>query len=245
MTTDSYRLLAPWLLLSVLGTVLCGPTALGEEPVKAAPTPAKRFTLDHLNQIVRLSDPQIAPDGKAIALIVEQAETDTNRWAGELVLVEVATAEHRPLTSGRKSVAHPRWSPSGDRLAFLAPRGSGKEAARQVFTLPMNGGEAQPLTKSPADVQHFAWRPDGKEIAFAAADETANKKELEKGDDAFEVGNDDLFTKAAPMPVHIWLIPATGGDARRLTSGIWTLPVALPPSSPASPLSWSPDGEKL
>jgi dipeptidyl aminopeptidase/acylaminoacyl peptidase len=245
MTTHSYRLLTPWLLLSVLAPVWCGPTALGEEPVKAAATPAKRLTLDHLNQIVRLSDPQIAPDGKSIALIVEKAETETNRWASELVLVEVATGEHRPLTSGRKSVAHPRWSPSGDRLAFLAPGGSGKEAATQIFTLPMNGGEAQPLTKSPADVQHFAWRPDGKAIAFAAADEPANKKELEKGDNAFEVGNDDLFTKAAPMPVHIWLIPAAGGEAERLTSGTWTLPVVLPPSSPASALSWSPDGKRI
>jgi len=197
MTTDSYRLLAPWLLLSVLGTVLCGPTALGEEPVKAAPTPAKRFTLDHLNQIVRLSDPQIAPDGKAIALIVEQAETDTNRWDSELVLVDVATGEHRALTQQRKSVGHPRWSPSGDRLAFLARHGSGKEAVMQIFTLPMNGGEAQPLTKSPADVQHFAWRPDGNELAFATAHEPANKKEMEKGDDAYR-----LLVQPGPRPIQ-------------------------------------------
>lgn len=47
------------------------------------------------------------------------------------------------------------------------------------------------------------------EIAFAAEDES--KKEIEKWDDAFEVGNDDLFTTAAPMPVHIWLVPAHGG----------------------------------
>ena len=245
MTTYAYRLRTRWLLLSVLAPVLCHPNALGEEPVKAAGTPAKRLTLDHLHQIVRLSDPQIAPNGKSIALIVTKAETDTNRWASELVLVDIATAEHRTLTCGRKSAAHPRWSPSGDRLAFLAPSGSGKEAAMQIFVLPMNGGEAQPLTKSPAGVQHFGWRPDGKAIAFAAADEAPNKKEMEKGDDAFEVGNDDLFTKAAPMPVHIWLVSTAGGEAKRLTSGTWTLPVVLPPSSPASPLSWSPDGKRL
>src|SRR5262249_32375642 len=48
-----------------------------------------------------------------------------------------------------------------------------------------------------------------------------------------------------PMPVHIWLVASEGGKARRLTSGAWTLPVALPPSSPASPLSWSPDGQRI
>ena len=194
---------------------------------------------------MRLSSPQISPDGKSVALIVERAEPETNRWASELVLVDLASGAHRTLTHERKEVRHPRWSPSGDRLAFLSKHGAGKDAATQIFILPMNGGESQRITKSPSDVQHFAWRPDGKEIAFAAADEPPNKKEMEKGDDAFEVGNDDLFTSAAPMPVHIWLVPAEGGDARRLTSGTWTLPVALPPSPPASPLSWSPDGHRI
>jgi len=212
---------------------------------KAAPAGDKRFSLEYVNRILRLSSPQISPDGKSIALIVDRAEPDTNRWASELVLVEVATGAHRSLTPERKTVRHPRWSPSGDRLAFLAENGSGKDAASQIYVLSMNGGEAQRLTKSPSSVLHFSWRPDGQEIAFAAADEPPNKKEMEKGDDAFEVGNDDLFTSAAPMPVHIWLVPAEGGEARRLTSGSWTLPVALPPSPPASPLSWSPDGRRI
>jgi dipeptidyl aminopeptidase/acylaminoacyl peptidase len=182
--------------------------------VKAAPKEARRFSLDHLNRLVRLSDPQIAPDGKCIALAVARANLESNRWENELVLVDTATGTHRPLTRNRREVRHPRWSPTGDRLAFLAPDGTGKEETAQVFVLPMNGGEAQRITKSPTAVQHFSWRPDGREIAFAAADEAPNKKAMEKGDDAFEVGNDDLFTTAAPMPVHIWLVPAEGGDAR-------------------------------
>jgi dipeptidyl aminopeptidase/acylaminoacyl peptidase len=226
--------------------ILCGASHAGfAAETKSTNDAQKHFTLDHLNRLVRLSSPQLSPDGKTIALIVDRAENDTNRWASELVLVDAATRAHRSLTPERKEVRHPRWSPSGDRLAFLAKHGSGKEAGFQVFVLPMNGGEARRITKSPTSVQHFAWRPDGKEIAYAAADEAPNKKEMEKGDDAFEVGDDDLFTSEAPMPVHIWLIPADGGEARRLTSGMWTLPVALPPSPPASPLSWSPDGRRL
>jgi dipeptidyl aminopeptidase/acylaminoacyl peptidase len=245
MKTHTTRTMTELLFLCAWGPFFCGLIAGGADVGTDAAARAKQFTLEHLNRMVRLSDPQIAPDGKSIALIVERADMETNRWVGELVLVDVATGEHRALTQGRKSVRHPRWSPTGDRLAFLAPEGSGKDAATQIFTLPMNGGEAQRITKSPTDVQHFSWRPDGKEIAFAAADEAPNKKEMEKGDDAFEVGNDDLFTTAAPMPVHIWLIPAGGGEAKRLTSGTWTLPVALPPSPPASPLSWSPDGRRI
>jgi dipeptidyl aminopeptidase/acylaminoacyl peptidase len=239
------RLLGRQLTLAAGSGILFCLNLSAAESAQSNRSGTNHFGLEHLNQIVRLSDPQISPDGKSIVVVVDRSDPETNRWTCELVLVETATGEHRTLTCDRKEVRHARWSPSGDRLAFLAPHGSGKEKAAQIFVLPMNGGEAQRVTKSSTSIQHFAWRPDGGEIAFAAEDEPANKKEIEKGDDAFEVGNDDLFTQAAPMPVHIWLVPAQGGTARRLTSGSWTLPVALPPSPPASPLSWSPDGKRL
>ena len=150
-----------------------------------------------------------------------------------------------PLTHDRKGVSHPRWSPSGDRLAFLAADGAGKDAKTQIFVLPMAGGEAQKVTSAPTGVQHFAWRPDGKAFAYAAEDERPNKAEIEKGNDLFEVGSDSLYVSEAAMPVHVWLVPAEGGEAKRLTSGAWSLPAALPPSPPSSPLSWSPDGKSL
>lgn len=48
------------------------------------------------------------------------------------------------------------------------------------------------------------------------------------------------------MPSHLWVIASAGGSAaRRLTSGSWTLPKSMPPSSPASPISWSPDSKLI
>ena len=88
------------------------------------------------------------------------------------------------------------------------------------------------ITKSRTGVQQFAWRPDGKMIAFAAADEAPKKTGEEKFNDSFEVGNDDFLVKEAALPTHLWLLPAEGGEPRRLTSGAWTLPISHPPSSP-------------
>jgi dipeptidyl aminopeptidase/acylaminoacyl peptidase len=210
-----------------------------------AAAPATRFSLDDLAKLVGVSDPQVAPDGKSVVVVVGRPNYDKNRTDTELVLVDVATGKQRVLTRDREGVHQPRWSPTGDRLAFLARAGSGKDAHAQVFVMPMNGGDAQRVTDSPTGVLHYAWKPDGGQIAYAAEDEPANKKEIEKGNDAFEVGNNDFLTRAAPQPAHVWLVSAEGGKARRLTSGTWSLTSVPPPGPPASPLSWSPDGKSL
>jgi len=109
---------------------------------------------------------------------------------------------------------------------FVAADGSGKEAKPQVFVLPMTGGEARKITDAPNGIEQLAWRPDGKEIAYVTSDEPENKKEIEKHHDAFEVGDNDFLATEAAMPSHIWILPAEGGKAKRLTSGAWSLPRA-------------------
>ena len=85
----------------------------------AAPTSAaERFGLDHIGRIVRLSDPQIAPDGRSVVVTVSRANFDENRYDVELVLVDVATSAQKVLT--RRRVSQPRWTPSGSSLAFLS-----------------------------------------------------------------------------------------------------------------------------
>lgn len=205
----------------------------------AAQPDAKFFTPPHLDRLVQVSDPQIAPDGKAIVIVVGRVNEAGNRYDRELVLVDISGGGQRVLTRERLGLGQPRWSPRGDQLAFLAQAGTGKH---QMYVLSMQGGDARRLTEAPRGVQHYAWSPDGSQIAFATADEPAKR---DKYDDAFEIGNDGVFTTAAPTPTHIWLIAAAGGAARRLTSGAWSLPVAQPPGSPSAPLSWAPDSKTL
>jgi dipeptidyl aminopeptidase/acylaminoacyl peptidase len=200
-----------------------------------------RFGIEHLGKLVRVADPQISPDGTRIVAVVSRPNYEDNRFDAELVLIDTATQKLRVLTHDRRGVSFPRWSPSGDRLAFLAVS-NGKP---QVFVMPMEGGDAIQVTKSSTGVQQFAWRPDGQSLAFAAADEPAKKTGEERHNDAFEVGNNDFLVTTAPLSTHLWLVSANGGEARRLTSGSWTLPISHPPSSPASPIAWSPDGKSI
>ena len=206
---------------------------------------SRHIELNDLAKIASVSDPQISPDGKTIVVVVGRPNLERDRIERELVLVEIASGIQHPLTYERKTAWSPRWSPDGDRLAFTANDGTGRDAKPQIFVLPMSGGEARKITEAPEGIEQFAWRPAGREIAYVTSDEAPNKKEIEKHNDAFEVGDNDYLTTEAPQPSHIWLVSADGGKAKRLTSGAWSLPKSAPPGSPASPISWSPDGKSL
>jgi dipeptidyl aminopeptidase/acylaminoacyl peptidase len=201
--------------------------------------------LNDFAKFTTVSDPQISPDGKSIAFVVARVNIEQDRSDRQLVLLEIATGTQHVLTYERKGVGSPRWSPSGDRLAFVAIDGTVKDARPQIFILPTGGGEARKITDAPNGIEQFAWRPNGQDIAYVTSDEPENKKEIEKHRDAFAVGDNDFLATEAEQSSHLWILPAEGGKAKRLTSGAWSLTKSAPPSPPASPISWSPDGKWL
>ncbi len=206
---------------------------------------SRHIELNDYAKITSVSDPQISPDGKTIVFVVSRPNLEEDRSDRQLVKIDIATGAQHVLTYERKNVGSPRWSPTGDRLGFVAADGTGKDAKPQVFVLSMNGGEARKVTEASNGIEQFAWRPNGQEIAYVASDEAENKKEIEKHRDAFEVGDNDFLATEAEQSSHLWIFPAEGGKAKRLTSGAWSLPKSAPPSPPASPISWSPDGKWL
>jgi dipeptidyl aminopeptidase/acylaminoacyl peptidase len=233
------KIWAAFLRYSFLG-ILAALAALGRGNAQT-----RRIEVNDLQKIVRVSNPEISPDGKSIVIVVSRVNWDEDRRDSQLVLVDIATGAQRSLTNIHKGLGSPEWSPSGDRLAFLAAAGEEKKVAAQVFVMPMNGVEPQQITSAPLGVEQFAWRPDGTFLAFVSPDEPPNKADIEKHHDLFEVGDNDFLATSAPAPSHIWLVSSSGGTAKRLTSGTWSLSKSAPPSSPSSPLSWSPDGKQI
>ena len=205
-------------------------------PVGAAAA-ARLMDLDALRSLVRLGDPQISPDGRTVLVTLARADHDANEFRTELVAVDVASGARTVLVRERAGVGHGRWSPRGDRIAFLASAEGGM--GRQVHVIPAAGGAPTAITRAPAGVALFAWRPDGGALAYVAAEPRA-KATLRTGD-PFEVGNDHYLTSAPPTPTQLWVIPAAGGDARRLTTGTSSLSTTLG----GSPISWSPDGRAI
>ena len=202
-----------------------------------------RLQLEDYMKLCSISEPQISPDGTSIVFVLSHVNLRDDRHDRDLVLLDIGSRAQRVLTHDRRGLGSPRWSPSGDRIAFEALDVTAKEPHVQVFSLPMSGGEARRITDAPNGVEQFAWRPNGKEIAYVASDDPQNRNQIEQHLDAFEVGDNDYLATSAELPSHIWLVSAEGSNARRLTSGTWSVAKSAPSSPPASPLNWSSDGK--
>lgn len=229
--------------VSLVGLALACVASLGV--CGAASTPQRRpITLDDFARIVSIASPAISHDGTRIAAVISRVNMKDDRHDTQLVLIDVRTGALQPLTFDRLGIADPLWSPHDRQLAFLAEAETGKDKAKkgQVFVLSMAGGEARRVTDAPEGVEQFAWNPDGASLAYATPD-APDEKALAQKQDSFEMGDDGLFTSAAPRPQHLWIVNADGSGARRLTSGTWSLPETAPNVAGPPPLSWSRDGQ--
>jgi hypothetical protein len=101
----------PWGLLAfALLFATATPASLGAQ--------ARTLTVDDLRLEVGLSGPELAPDGRRAVVVTSRPDYEENRFGRSLVVVDLATDERRDLTPQRPWVGQPRWSPSGDALAF-------------------------------------------------------------------------------------------------------------------------------
>ena len=120
-----------------------------------------------LLDFVWAADPQISPDGSAIAFVRVVADRRGDAYASSIWIAPVGGGAPRPMTTGTRDTT-PRWSADGERLAFLRPADTGGRQVPQVFVLEMSGGEPAPLTRMAEGVTTFAWAPDGRRLAVSA-----------------------------------------------------------------------------
>jgi len=132
----------------------------------AVPAFGRGLEPSDLASLARLSDPQVAPDGTAVAFVVTETNLETNNRQSDVWLLDLTRPEARPrrLTDHPGNDNEPQWSPDGKWLWFLSSR----SGSRQVWRVRPDGGRAHQVTDYPVGVANLRVGPQGGRIAFTA-----------------------------------------------------------------------------
>lgn len=218
-----------------------------------AQAPEKRaITFKDLISMHRVAGPQISPDGKWVAYDVATPDYSANRLSHDVWIVPIAGGDARQLTHDGAS-ERPRWSPDGKRLAIL----SSHDGVAQVYSIPVEGGDATRITSLSTGADNELWSPDGKWIAFVSSvypdcrDDACNSaRDAAKAKSPVKahVAEKLLFRHwnawSEGKRSHLFVVPADGSTPRDLTPGA---DYDVPPFNLGDPeaIAFSPDSQEL
>lgn len=175
--------------LIVTAAGACSALAVLSAPFSAMAQEKGPVTIEALAKLKRVSSPAISPDGDWIAYVVEGRVEGADKTRAQLFMASADGKTVLPMTSASYDAHSPQWSPDGKQLAFLAARSDLDEnAATQVWTLDMRGGEARAYTDVTQGISGFEWAPDGKRMLLMIQDEGENAR---KKREAREAGEDE------------------------------------------------------
>ena len=209
-------------------------------------TERRKLTPEDIYNIALVNDARISPDGSQVVYVRTDLNRDKNDYRSSLYLVSTEGGDSQRFTSADAKDTMPRWSPDGERIAFL----SNRSGSNQLWSIAVSGGEAAQLTDLPEPVTSFAWSTNGERIAFISkADQqrideakakSDNSDKDESKSDVVRISRLRYRSDGTPgfldnKPTHIWSIAADGGAPQQLTSGDF---------DDGGP-SWSPDDSTI
>jgi len=216
--------------------IWCLSPAIGQEQL---------FTYQDVFDLQYVSDPQIAPDGQHIVYRRMGFDILKDKAVGNLWIIDSDGNSHQKLTGREGSESSPRWSPTGDRLAFVSETEEGSE----IYMYWMATGRLARISHLPQSPHSLTWSPGGNMLAFSMHVDKkppvlAKLPEKPKGAQWADPPRitDRLYHEAdgrgylPPGYDHLFVIPAEGGAARQVTSGDY---------DHNGTLAWAADGKTL
>src|SRR5262245_29523302 len=138
------------------------------------------MTIDNLIGTVRVSDPQLSPDGKRVLYTRTTTAVDTGKRNADIWSVASdGSAAPAPFITGDKTENTPRFTPDGKHVLFISTRAG----EPQIFAADADGKNVRQVTKVSGGVQPpVVISPDSRKVAFVAdvypqcTDEACNKQ---------------------------------------------------------------------
>ena len=212
----------------------------------------RAMTIEDLLGVIRVTDPQLALDGRSVAFVRTTTDLKTGSRNADIWTVSSKGGDARQLIGGDKSENTPRFSADGKRLAFISTR----DGAPQVYIADQDGSNVRKITDLAMGVQPpLAISADGSKVAFVSdvypecPDEACNRKtqeEAEKNPVKAHRITRLLYRHwdewRENVRHHVFVADVGSGRATDLTPGDFDSP---PTQQEDAAIAFSPDGSEL
>nr|MEA2797444.1 hypothetical protein [Phenylobacterium sp.] len=228
------------LLVSALAISCAAPSF-----AQVAEGPSKTFQGRDIFGLRAAGDPQVRPDGGAIAYVRTAQDIMIDNGRPSIWLVDPASGAQTPLVVDEAANFAPRWSPDGTRLAYVVAGPGGA----QLYVRWMAAGRSAKVATLEQSPNEIAWSPDGKTLVFTMLTLEEGKPlgaPLAKPEGAKWAEPIKLIDRVTyradgagylkPGFRHLFAVSADGGQPRQLTFGRY---------DEGGPVSFMPDGKSV
>jgi Tol biopolymer transport system component len=221
-----------------IGVALCLSTATDAQQLSP-------LQAEDIFSLEAAADPQISADGLSIVYVRNTNDIQTDQTRQNIWIVDTDGENHLPISTSTGNATNPRWSPSGDRIAYV----TSEEGYAVIHVYWMSDGRDVEITRVTSGVSGLRWSPDGTQLAYAGfvptpapqpaplVDHPANENWA-----APAIIEDRLIFKMSGVgalpagSLQLFLVDAQGGRPTRLSSG---------PAGASADFSWFPDSRAI
>ncbi|HAF71383.1 MAG: Acylamino-acid-releasing enzyme [Acetothermia bacterium 64_32] len=191
----------------------------------------RKITVEDLGRVWALGEVEVRPKGDVAAFVAGHPNLEEDTYFKDLFLVNLKGRPGPHRLTFRGDVAHPSWSPDGEKLLFVSKAPNGESG---LWCLPVEtGGEAALLTSLPGEIRSPKWSPDGKIVIFIGSVEKKEDTDVKviRSIPIWLNGKGYVYNRYD----HLFLLDLKSGQVRQLTEGPLDVAVA----------EWSPDGRRI
>src|SRR3984893_5673653 len=177
------------MVMAGYGTAWSAHTARADEakpPAKKEPWKPEDFIFsDSVGQY------RISPDAKWVVWVKSAGDKDKDARISNLYLSSLTETREIALTRGTDQNNQPRWSPNGEKIAFISTRARPKPkpetAPMQIWVIDAHGGEPWPLTELAHAPKQIEWLDKDTLVYSAEEDPALYEQEMKKKKNDSEV----------------------------------------------------------